>query len=58
MSGLLDKINIGYVDIITDDDLKELVNDVFDMDTNKEDETIEFETHFGTIQLNKTKLSN
>ena len=54
MSGLLDKINAGYVDIITDNDIIEIAESIFDMEiSNKEDKTIEFETHFGTIHINK-----
>lgn len=54
MSGLLDNINVGYTDIITDADIKELVENIFNMDvSNKKDETIEFKTHFGIFHLDK-----
>lgn len=59
MSGLFDKTNTICSDIITDEELKELIKDIFDMDTsNKTDETIEFETHFGTIHINKEEYEN
>lgn len=54
MSGLFDKTSTIHSDIITDEELKELINDIFDMDTsNKKDETIEFKTHFGIFHLDK-----
>ena len=60
MSGLLDKINAGHVDIITDEDIKEIIVNIFDMDTSNKNKTIEFKTHFGVFHLdeeqyNKTK---
>ena len=54
MSGLLDKINVIHYVTITDEDIKEIITNIFDMDaSNKKDETIEFKTHFGIFHLNK-----
>lgn len=50
----LDKINVGYTDIITDNDIIEIAESIFGMDiSNEEDETIKFETFHGTIHINK-----
>lgn len=54
----LDKIDIIHVDIITDEDIKEIITDIFDMDaSNKKDETIEFKTHFGIFHLDKEQYN-
>lgn len=54
MSGLLDNINTGYTDIITDADIEKFVENIFNMNiNNKKDEMIKFECYFGTIHLNK-----
>ena len=55
--GLLDEIN--KVRYITTDEVIATIKEIFGTDiSSKEDKTIEFETHFGTIHINKEEYEN